>query len=93
MLDAPFGMLAGGDGEIDPRVFQHPLGVVRLGDRRLGAEERRIEADRRVDVLDPDVHVQAFHEQISFASQAGSPVAEPAQQFSIRKPTSRSIAA
>jgi hypothetical protein len=43
------------DREIDPRIFEHPFGVIRLKNGRLGGEQRRIESDGFVQVVDADV--------------------------------------
>src|SRR5262249_1144812 len=52
---------AGRDGEIHARIVEHPLGVVALDHGRRAGEQRRIEADRPMQVLDGDVHVHALH--------------------------------
>ena len=90
------------DREVDARVLDHPLGVVGLADGRLGAEQRRVEADAGVQVLDADVHVEAFH-ALTFrevvrvedegAHAAGPQAAPPsaAQQFWVRNASSRFI--
>lgn len=98
VLDALRGM-AGRDGKVHARVFEHPLRIVRLGDRRLGAKERALELDRVVEVLDPDVNVQALHGVSFFQAQEGSqdgaatPVPQisgrPWQQSSTRKASNR----
>jgi hypothetical protein len=49
------------DGEVDPRIVQHPLGVVWLHHRRLGGEQTRVEPDRLVEVGNGDIHVKALH--------------------------------
>src|SRR5262249_20413547 len=59
VIDA-FGCAAAGDGEVHTRIFQHPLGVVRLSHGWFGAEQRRIEADGLVDVANGDGHGQAL---------------------------------
>ena len=40
------------DCEINPRVFQHPFGIIRLYDRGLRGEQRGIEPNRMLKVLD-----------------------------------------
>src|SRR3954452_22228622 len=50
------------NGEVDARVFKHPLGVVRLLYCGLATEERGIEADALLQVIDGDVHVEALHD-------------------------------
>src|SRR4051812_3273352 len=57
MLDAVAGM-AGGDGEVDSRILDHPLGVIRLHHARFGREQGRVEADRAFEVRDPDMDVE-----------------------------------
>ena len=49
------------DREIHARIVQHPLRVVGLSYRRLRREQRRIEADGLVEIIDGDVNMQAFH--------------------------------
>src|SRR5208282_4134600 len=44
------------------RLLEHPFGIVGFGERRLGAEEGRIEADRLSEVVNGDVHVKALHD-------------------------------
>jgi hypothetical protein len=61
MLDTLAGVIARRDGEVDPRIVEHPLGVIVFQHRRLGREQRGIEPDRLVEILDPDVDVQALH--------------------------------
>jgi hypothetical protein len=51
-----------GDGEVDPRIVQHPLGVVVLQHRGGQAENGRVEADVRIQVIDRYMHVKAFHD-------------------------------
>ena len=53
------------DGKIHPRVVEHPLGVIRLDDGGLCVEQRRVEADRLLQVLDGHVNMHAFHEGTS----------------------------
>src|SRR5262249_22114455 len=52
---------ARGDREIDARVVEHPLGVVALDDGRRAREQRRIEADRSLQVVDGNVHMHPLH--------------------------------
>jgi hypothetical protein len=52
------------DREIDARVVQHPLGVIRFEDRRLGGEQRRIETDRSFEIVDGDMDMQSFHRML-----------------------------
>ena len=83
------------NGEVDPGVIQHPLGVVVLDYRRLGAEQTAVELDVMGEIVDRDVHVEAFHADFLFGVFTGSQAAtqsSPAQQFSVRKPTSAFIA-
>jgi hypothetical protein len=60
------------DREIDPRVFQHPFGVVRLYDRGLRGEQRGIEPNRMLKVLDGHVNVQTLHHKSSSIRQAAA---------------------
>ena len=48
------------DGEIHARIVEHPFGIVRLDHGRLGREQRRIEADRALQIIDGDVDMQRF---------------------------------
>src|SRR4029453_4723591 len=66
MLAALYGMVAGGNGEVDARIVEHPLGIIGLGHRRLGAEQGRIESDRLIEVLNPDMDVHALHTDFLF---------------------------
>jgi hypothetical protein len=52
---------AGADREIDPRVVEHPLGVIIFDDGRLGRKEGRVEPDRLSQVVNRHVHMQALH--------------------------------
>src|ERR1044071_1254546 len=49
------------DGEIDPRIVQHPFRVVGLLDAWLSAEKRGIEADALFQIMHGDVNVKPFH--------------------------------
>ena len=60
VVDAAFAA-ARRDREVDPRVVEHPFGVVDFMAGRLGGEELRIEGDALVEVVDMDVNVKAFH--------------------------------
>ena len=97
MFDAFTRMIARRDREIDPRVVEHPLGIILFHDGRLGAKHRRIEADRGVEIFDADMDMQALH--ALFLSGAGAShaapapqSAAPAQQFSMRYAISAFIA-
>ena len=86
------------DREIDARIVEHPFGVVRLHHGGLRGEQRGIEADGPVEVLDTDVNMHALHG--TYSSQeagtfvrfdraglqaAGAQVSgAPLQQFSVR---------
>ncbi len=52
---------ARGDREIHARIVEHPLGIVALDHSGLRIEQRRIEADRALEVINGDVHVHALH--------------------------------
>jgi hypothetical protein len=41
-------------------VVEHPLRVVRLHDRGLRGEQRRVETDRVAEIVDRDVNVNRF---------------------------------
>ena len=60
MVDTRLGA-AIGNGEVDARILEHPLRVVGLLHRRLGAEQRRIETDALLEVMHADVDVEALH--------------------------------
>src|SRR5262247_1055484 len=49
------------DREIHARVVQHPFGIVGLDHAGSRGEERRIEANRLLEVGDGDVYMHAFH--------------------------------
>src|SRR5687767_10196561 len=93
------------DCEVDSRIIDHPLRVIRFAHRRISAEKRRIKADARFEILDCNMYMEAFH---AFAflrelvlvdkgaqSAAPGPQAAPstAQQFSVRNPRRRFITA
>ena len=90
MLDPLAGVHAGRDCEIDPRIVEHPLGIILLHDAGLGAEQGGVEADRLVEVVDADMDVEALHADFLCSSWEGSEQAAPgaqsapAQQFSMR---------
>ena len=79
---------AGGDGEVHPWVFQHPLGVFGLMDGGLGGEQSGVEAHAGVDVVDGKMHVETFHGLAPGLrgpqADAGPQSTVPAQQFSVR---------
>src|SRR5689334_23464692 len=52
---------ARGDGEVHPRVIQHPLGVVRLHHAGRRAEQGLVELDRLGEVGHADVQMHAVH--------------------------------
>lgn len=54
-----FGTL--GHGEIDARVIEHPFRIVRLANRGLSTEQRRVKADALIEIGDGNVNVEAFH--------------------------------
>ena len=98
----------GRDREIDPRVLDHPLGVVVLSHRGRCAEQAGIETDALVEVGDPEVNVEALHADFLLrrvgngaATGRGAPAGTHAasqtelarQQFSVRYPTKPFIAA
>ena len=75
------------DGEIDPRVFQHPFRVVVLEDGGLRREQLGIEANAGGEVGDVEMHVEAAHFDpflLGLQVATGPHVPEPAQQFSVR---------
>lgn len=51
----------GGDSEIHPGIFEHPLGVIRLDSGRLGAKQVGIERDTCLKIAHMNVNVKAFH--------------------------------
>jgi hypothetical protein len=63
------GAAARRNGEIHPRVVEHPFGVIGLDQRRFDREQRRIEVDRSGQIVDRDVDMHAFH---GFTYTAGS---------------------
>ena len=69
--------------EIDPRVVQHPFGIVRLGYAGRFAKQAGIEGDRGIEVFNPDVDVKTLHDAILSAICVGAQL-PPAQQFSVR---------
>src|SRR6516162_5993053 len=78
---------AGADCEVYPWVIEHPFGVVRLDDGRLGCEQRRIEPDRlrrqprraRAGASSDSPVLKA-----SAGLQAGTHAVSRPQQFSVR---------
>ena len=56
------GGATGGNGKVDRRVFQHPLGVICFVARWRGSEELVVKADALREVLNMQVNVKAFHE-------------------------------
>jgi len=56
------------DGEIDPGIIEHPLGVVGLDHGGLGYEQRRIEPDRLREIFDRHMDVKALHDRSPFRS-------------------------
>src|SRR5262249_547929 len=81
------------DGEVDTRIVEHPLGVVRLHDRGRGRKQRRIKADRLRQALDAEMDMKAFHETVCLglrgggfagAHASGAQDWVPWQQFSVR---------
>src|SRR5258708_31190117 len=52
---------AGRDREVHARIIEHPLGIIRFDDGRLGGEQRRVEADGLRDVVDGDMNMKALH--------------------------------
>src|SRR5205085_431703 len=87
------------DREIHSGILQHPLRIVRLSHGGRSREELRVEADGTVEVLHGDVDVQTFHapflrKAVAARGSRSGPQASPArlQQFSLRNPTSASIA-
>ena len=86
MLDALAGMVALRDGEIDARIVEHPLRIVVLHDGRLCREQGRVETDRLVEVVDPDMDVQTLHADFlslsgCFAGRLGAAVGAGAAIF------------
>src|ERR1700730_12747797 len=81
------------DGEIDPRIVQHPLGVIGLGDGWRCGKQRGVETDGARPIVDRDVNVYTLHETRSFFrvvlvglhSTCAHAVATPWQQFAVRK--------
>ena len=89
MLDALVRTVLVGNGKIDAGIIQHPLGIVRLGDRRLCAEQGRIERNGSPEVGHADVNVKAFHTKFPGLEVGGEHAASsaqdaPPQQFSVR---------
>ena len=79
---------ARGDGEVDRRVFEHPLRVVVLDTGRLRGEQLGIEADAAVQVIDVQVDVKAFHggsfqRDLQVAEDSVTSQALPWQQCSV----------
>ncbi len=85
MVDA-----AGGDprgnGEVHPRVLEHPLRVIGFDLDGLRAEQRAVEAYRLGDAVDADMYMHAFHFRFSFTPQQleSSMMAEPLRASSRR---------
>ena len=50
-----------GDGEIHPRVFQHPFGVIVFDHGGSRVEQGGVEGDGRFNLRDADVEVQPLH--------------------------------
>ncbi len=77
-----------GDGEVHPRVFKHPLGVVSFDPRRLGREQTRVKRDARLQVFDMEVYVEPFHvgyfQHWQLVDEASRQASAPWQQFSVR---------
>src|SRR5690606_13140636 len=60
-----------GDGEVDRRLSQFPLGVVGFDPDRFGVEHRRVEANVRRQVIDMEMHMKAFHDEAPLAVAGG----------------------
>ena len=99
MLDALVGVLARRDGEIDPRILEHPLGVIGLSPRsarrRTGSNRKRIDRSRS---STPTWTCRRFM-RFSFALEgrlrrqaASGAQAAPPQQFSMSSRASAFIA-
>lgn len=79
---------AGGDGEIDARVVEHPLGVVALQAARLRGKQLRVEGDALGKIVDMDMDVEAFHgdslgQHLQGVATSGRHTS-PWQHFSVR---------
>jgi len=76
------------DGEVHPRVVEHPFRIIRLHDGRGGTKESGVEPNAGFQSFDVDVDMEAFHDVVSLGRQQEedeqSAVGEPAQQFSVR---------
>ena len=89
------------DREIDARLVEHPFCVVGLRHAGRRAEQVAVEFGRDRQIVDADMDVHAFHGRapmrlaldLNFAGTGGAHAAGfPAQQFSVRYPTSAFIA-
>src|SRR5437899_1173528 len=76
------------NGKVDPRILEHPLGVVVLHDGRRRAEEVAVETQALGQILDGNVNMESLHVTFSFRLRAtglyaGAQVPPP-QQFSVK---------
>jgi hypothetical protein len=83
----------GGDSEVYPGVFEHPLGIVRLLDSGRCRKQGRVEVDGFVEVIDAYVNVESFHAVLrdlrgtfdpATGLQAGAQESTPPQQFLVK---------
>jgi len=47
--------------EIHARIVQHPFRVIRLRHRGLRGKQRRVEADRMIEIIDRDMDMKPLH--------------------------------
>src|SRR5712692_2050671 len=84
----PGRMSAPGNGEVDPRIVQHPLGVIGFLDGRRRAKEAAVKTHALRQIADGNVNMESLHVTFSFrlrvtGLRAGAQVSPP-QQFSIK---------
>jgi len=80
------------DGEVDPRVFQYPLGIIALAHAGFGAERQRVRPHACGEIANRHMDVKTLHQALLLrgATTAGAQ-RWPPQQFSVRKPSSACI--
>src|SRR6266704_465241 len=85
---APGRATASRNGNVDPRIPEHPLAVVVLHDGRRRAAEVAVETPALGQILDGNVNMESLHVTFSFRLRAtglyaGTQVSPP-QQFSVK---------
>ena len=76
-------LMVGGDREVNSRILQHPLGVVRFHNDRLTTEELGVELDALAQIRNGHVYVKTLHETFLLRGEISAGIqARPPQQFS-----------